>query len=223
MWKTPLRCLILAHWLKNLHEVVNGLEKGEKREKEKILGGNLLWGLEEKNKKNKKIFAPCISLMNAGPLHHLQATKTSYNQNKKNSQNSSQMNSNLDFLLLCLDALEGPRPWKYVTLIYFYHPLIVPRNFPFILIIVLKYYMKALFYYRKQKYIVQKIIFVISWKPCIHLPSCFRWIWIWMIVRFSRNFKKFQLTIFEKSTSITYNHYSIFSIFMHPFEKLFHG
>jgi len=129
----------------------------------------------------------------------------------------SQKKSNFDFLLLCSNAPTKPRPCQSITFIYFHHPPIILKLFPFSLLVVPKYYRKTLFYYRKQKYIEQKFVFAITWKPCIHLPGCVRGRYIWMIVTCSSNFSKFQCTIFDKSTSVTYNYFCIFLISVQPF------
>lgn len=44
-----------------------------------------------------------------------------------------------------------------------------------------------------------------------------------MIVPCSRNLSKFQCIFFEKSTTITYNHFKFFSGFVHPLAKTFYG
>ena len=46
---------------------------------------------------------------------------------------------------------------------------------------------------------------------------------IWMMVTCLRNFSKFQCTVSKKLASITFNHFFIFSISVHPFKNLFHG
>ena len=75
---------------------------------------------------------------------------------RKIDQNSSQRKSNLEFLLLCSEAPEGPSPCKSIILIYFHNPLIIPNILPLIFL-VLKYYRNALFYYRKQAKSYKKV------------------------------------------------------------------
>lgn len=44
-----------------------------------------------------------------------------------------------------------------------------------------------------------------------------------MMVTFSRNFITFWCMVCDKSTSITYNHFYFFSIFVHPMAEIFYG
>ncbi len=67
---------------------------------------------------------------------------------RKVDHNPSQNKSNFDFLLLCSNAPTRPRPFQPITLIYFHHPPIIPKVFPFIFLVVLKCYMKVLFFYK---------------------------------------------------------------------------
>ena len=81
----------------------------------------------------------------------------------------------------------------------------------------------ALSYYRIQKYIEQKFVFSRTWKPCIHLKNCFMGSCIGMMVTYSSNFNNFQCMVTKKFASITFSHFCIFSLSMHPFKKRFHG
>ena len=135
----------------------------------------------------------------------------------------SEKKSNFDFLLLCSNAPTRPRPCQSITLIYFHHPIITPKLLPLIFLVVSKHYRKNLFYYKKQKYIKHTFIFSITWKPCIHLPICFRRRCIWLMVTCSSTFSKFQCTVSKKLASLTFSNFCIFSICVHPFKQLFHG
>ena len=81
----------------------------------------------------------------------------------------------------------------------------------------------SLFYYKIQKCIERKFVFAITWKTCIHFPSFFRGRCIWTMVTCSSSFSKFHCTVFKKFVSITFSHFFIFSISVHPFKNLFYG
>ena len=58
-----------------------------------------------------------------------------------------------------------------------------------------------------KNYIQKKVIFSITWKPCIHLKICFMGRLIWMMITCPSNSSRFKCTVSKKLTSITFIHF----------------
>ncbi len=68
-----------------------------------------------------------------------------------------------------------------------------------------------------------KFVFAITWKPCILLTNRFMGDCTRSMKTCLSSFMQFRCTVSKKSASITFNHFCIFSITVHPFQNLFHG
>ena len=116
-----------------------------------------LVGLEEKEKSGKK------NLFSMYLFDECMYSPTSASNKKKlvpKEKIGQAQSKEVKFLLS--PTRSRSRPCQSITLIYFHHPPIILNLFPFSLLVVLKNYRKALFYYRKQKYIEHKFIFAIT-------------------------------------------------------------
>lgn len=137
---------------------------------------------------------------------HLQATKTSWYQNKKLVK-PSQKKSNFGSLLLCSNAPTRPRPCQSITLIYFHHPPIILELYPFNFLSVLEELQEYFVLLLEEKVHRVKICFFHNLENMHPFSKLFHGRCIWMIVTFSRNFNKLQYMVSKISTSTTYNHF----------------